>query len=250
MTTTAERHPHLLTPGVRLVVDPRGDALEAARACEADVFDARFGDGRAVLDEWFASHEHASVFVALMDDGGRAVAAGRCILPGPSGLKLDQSLEEDWQVDPGATTAAVGLDPATTWEVASISVRPRPDGVGQVWTAALLHGLLELTRVGGATAVVAVLDEVARALLGRAGVTFQAFPGCSPRPYCGSPASTPVYTVLDAMRSHQRRTAPEFYRLVTQGAGLHGVELPDPAQFVLRPRVLDLRAVPEPARPR
>lgn len=237
MTTTAVPLP---TTTVRLVVDPRGDELEAARVCEADVFDARFGDGRAVMDEWFASHEHTSVFVSLMDDD-RAVAAARFVLPSADGLKLDESLVDDWQVDPALTTAAVGLDPATTWELASISVRPRPDGVGQVWTAALLHGLMELTRVNRATAVVAVLDEGARTLLARAGVTVHALPGCAPQPYCGSPASTPVYTVVDALRQHQRRAAPEAYRLITLGQGLDGVVLPEASAYELRRDVLDLR---------
>lgn len=229
---------------VRLVVDPRGDELEAARICEADVFDERFDDGRAVLDDWFASHEDRSVFVCLLNDCGRAVAAARCILPGPSGLKLDESLVDDWEIDPAAAASAVGLDPSTTWEVATISVRRRAEGVGQVWTAALLHGLLELTRVNRATAVVAVLDDVARALLARAGVTFQTFPGCGPRPYCGSPSSTPVWTDLDAMRRQQRLTQPESYRLVTLGSGLHGVELPGAEAFLLHEQVLDLRPAP------
>lgn len=247
MTLTTDQPRSLRTPTVRLVVDPDGDVLEAARVCEADVFDARFGDGRAVLDEWFATHERTSVFVALVDEDGFAVAAARCIVPGPEGLKLDESLVDDWGVDPAATWAAAGLDPATTWEIASISVRPRQDGVGQVWTAALLHGLHEVTRVNGATAVVAVLDEGARALLGRAGLAFHAFPGCGPRPYCGSPASTPVYTRIDAVRRHQRVAEPETYRLVMLGMGLDGVVLPDPADVVLHPRVLDLRPAEAPA---
>lgn len=242
---TVERAQDVRTSSqVRLVVDPRGDELEAARTCEADVFEDRFDDGRTVMDEWFASHEHSSVFVALLDASGVAVAAGRCIVPGPAGLKLDESLVDDWGVDPAATTAAVGLDPSSTWEVASISVRRRAEGVGQVWTAALLHGLLELTRVNRASAVVAVLDEGARALLGRAGVTFQALPGCDSRPYCGSPSSTPVWTDLDAMRRHQRLTQPEAYRLVTLGQGLHGVELPGTDAYRLERRVLDLRPAP------
>jgi hypothetical protein len=223
------------TGRTRLLVDPQGADLEAARVCEADVFDHRYGDGREVMDDWFASHEDVSVFVSLVDDDG-------CILPGRAGLKVDQSLVEDWGVDPDDLFDAVGLDRATTWEIASISVRPRPDGVGLVWTAALLHGLMQLTGANGATAVVAVLDEGARTLLSRLGVDVEAFPGCRPQQYCGSPASTPVYTVLERMRAHQRASAPEGYRLVTLGAGLQGVDVPDAAGFVLHDRVLDLRA--------
>lgn len=235
-TTAAVR-----TGRTRLLVDPQGDDLEAARVCEADVFDHRYGDGRDVMDDWFASHEDTSVFVSLVDEDGYAVAAARCILPGPTGLKVDQSLVEDWGLDPDALLDAVGLDRASTWEIASISVRPRPDGVGLVWTAALLHGLTQLTVANGATAVVAVLDEGARALLGRLGVDVEAFPGCRPQPYCGSPASTPVYTVLQHMRAQQRSTAPEGYRLVTLGAGLDGVDVPADDDFVLRDRLVDLR---------
>lgn len=230
------------TGRTRLLVDPQGADLEAARVCEADVFDHRYGDGREIMDDWFASHEDTSVFVSLVDDDGYAVAAARCILPGPAGLKVDQSLVEDWEVDPDTLLDAVGLDRATTWEIASISVRPRPDGVGLVWTAALLHGLMQLTGANGATAVVAVLDEGARTLLSRLGVDVEAFPGCRPQQYCGSPASTPVYTVLEQMRAQQRETAPEGYRLVTLGAGLQGVDVPDDDGFVLHHRVLDLRA--------
>ena len=110
MTTTTPAP--LPTTTVRLVVDPRGEALEAARTCEADVFDARFGDGRAVMDEWFATHEHTSVFVSLVDHSGYAVAAARFIVPSRDGLKLDESLVDDWQVDPASTTAATRARPS------------------------------------------------------------------------------------------------------------------------------------------
>lgn len=241
--TTVDAHtaPGSATTRTRLLVDPRGDALEAAKVCEADVFDARYGDGRQVLDDWFATHEHASVFVSLVDDDDRAVGCGRVILPGPAGLKAEESLVDDWGVDPAETFAAVGLDPATTWEVASISVRPRTAGEGVSWTAAVLHGLLELTRENGARAVVAVLDEGARSLLARLGIDFHALPGCAPRPYCGSPASTPVYVVLDAMKADQRRRMPEAHRLVTLGQGLLDVDVPPAHEFLLSPAVLDLR---------
>ena len=135
----------------------------------------------------------------------------------------------------------MGLDPATTWEVATISVRRRAEGVGPVWTAALLHGLLELTRVNRATAVVAVLDEGPAPCSAVPASPSSRFPGCEPRPYCGSPSSTPVWTDLDAMRRRQRLTQPESYRLVTLGPGLHGVELPDADAFRLDEQVLDLR---------
>jgi hypothetical protein len=74
------------------------------------------------------------------------------------------------------------------------------------------------------------------------GIVYQAFPGCRPMPYCGSPASVPVYADMASMVSQQRRTLPEAHRLVTLGIGLDDVELPGPLGFVVpTPSVLDLR---------
>ncbi len=67
--------------------DPLGDTLAAARDCEAEVFLQAYGNTREELADEYGPYEDASVYMAVTEPGGTAVAACRLILPGPAGLK-------------------------------------------------------------------------------------------------------------------------------------------------------------------
>jgi hypothetical protein len=242
MTTVAVAPAPGRTGYVRLVFDPQGAERQAAAHCEAAVFLDRFGDGPELLEECFGPHEQDTTWLALLDDSGVAVASARLVVPSAAPTKFEVYLsEEPWFLDPAASMAAVGLDRATTWDVASISVRRRSHGEGALWTAALCHGLFQVARANGVSATVAVLDEGARQLLALNGIVYTTVPGTWTADFCGSPASTPVYADMAAMVAEQRRAFPEAYRLITMGLGLDGVQLPGLAGFRLPPRELDLR---------
>lgn len=229
-------------PAMRLVLDPTGDLLEAARACESEVFLARYGNTAEQLEQEYGDYEAQSVFLALATPEGRVEAAVRFIVPGPAGLKSLVDLErEPWSVDSAASTAAAGLDPTHTWDIATLSARSeRTDGVSHV--AALYHGIALATRVNGISGTVAILDIRVRRMLDSVGLHYRTLPGARVRPYLGSPASVPVYADLTALLDNQRRVDPESYRLFVHGTGLGGVGVPSPETFRLTgSRVLDLR---------
>lgn len=248
MTAATARHaapadaaPAAGETSLRLVFDPRGSDLEAAVACETDVFQDRFGETREHLDASFVGYEDASVFLALVDASGTAVASARLLVPGPAGTKTAEYMSaEPWGMDAQASMAGAGLDPATTWDVATLSVRRRSHATGALWTAALCHGLFQVARANGVSATVALMDEVARQRLAMMGIVYTTLPGASSQAFDGSPATTPVYADMQTMIDNQRRQLPDAYRLVGLGHGLDDIDLPPLAGFVLR-RSVDLR---------
>jgi|GEM_PF-1135550 len=225
----------------RLVLDPTGDLLSAARACEADVFLARYGNSREQLADEYGPYEQQSVFLALATPAGDVEAAVRFIVPGPAGLKSLVDVErEPWHADALASAGAAGLDLALTWDIATLSARgERAEGVSHV--AALYHGIALATRSNGITGTVAILDIRVRRLLDSVGLHYRTLPGTRVRPYLGSPASVPVYAELAELLDNQRRVDPDSYRLFVHGSGLDGVTVPGQEAFVLpRRRVVDL----------
>lgn len=242
MTLHVAPRPGVDQPAMQLVFDPTGSLLEAARACESDVFLARYGNTAEQLEQEYGDYEAQSVFLALATAEGHVEAAVRFIVPGRAGLKSLVDLErEPWSVDAAASAGAAGLEPDRTWDIATLSARSdRTDGVSHV--AALYHGIALATRVNGISGTVAILDIRVRRLLDSVGLHYRTLPGARVRPYLGSPASVPVYADLAAMLDNQRRVDPESYRLFVHGAGLGGVSVPSPDSFRLSGRrVLDLR---------
>ncbi|GAA4349728.1 hypothetical protein [Angustibacter luteus] len=224
--------------------DARGDLLESARQCEAEVFHRWFGNTRAELDEEYGSYEGDSIFLVLADEADEVVAAVRLIAPGPSGFKtLDDVARAPWQVDGVRSAAAAGLDLSRTWEVGTLCVRPGVAGSSRL-SLALYHGLMVVAQVNGMTSFIAVLDERVRRLLASVGITTRALPGTSTAPYLGSARSTPVYSHFAAMLDAQRRDLPDAYRLVTLGIGLDGIVVPDRESFRRRQPELVLDLAP------
>jgi hypothetical protein len=229
---------------LRLVFDPSGDVLASARDCEAAVFLSVYGN---TVEQWqveYGPYEDASVFMALVAAGDEVVAACRLITPGHAGLKtLNDAARPPWSVDGLRSARAARIDPARTWDVATIAVRRHAGPSRMFAAAALYHGVALAARVNRIQSIVMIMDERARRLLTVIGVLTQALPGTCAAPYLGSPASTPLFGHLDQMTDSQRRVNPEAHRLISQGVGLDGVAVPEQASFLLgtRPRADRLR---------
>lgn len=227
-------HAHASGPALRLVLDVDGAWDEQARACEAAVFHAAYGNTRAELDAEYGPYDDDSVFLVVAA-GDDAVGAVRLLPPGgAAGLKTLVELErEPWHVDGARSAAAAGLDLTTTWEVATLGVRRGTGTSTGLLAAALYHGLIAVCRANAMSAYVAVLDERVRRMLGAVGLASRVLPGTSTAPYLGSSASTPVYTVCAPTLDAQRTQFPDAHRLVTLGIGLDGVDVPPLEEFRL-----------------
>ena len=230
----ARHHRHALSGRLRLVFNPRGDLLTAARDCEADVFLRWYGNTRAQLAAEYGPYECDSVFVALVDEKGEALACARLLTGSSGSLKtIDDLNGAPWSLDGSRSAAAAGVHLPSTWEVATMGVRP---GVqhGHVRLAfALYHGIASTIRANRVSAIVAILDHRVSWLLGSIGIDMRPFPGAGPAPYLGSHSSTPVYACTGTTLDRQRRDFPDAHRLVTLGVGLDGILVPPRDHFRL-----------------
>jgi hypothetical protein len=224
-----------VTTPLRLVFDPTGDLLEAARECEADIFLRTFGNTREHLQAEYSRYEDASVFIVLADPDDKVVGVCRLIMPSEAGFKsLNDLAESPWNVDGERAARAAGVDLARTWDFATIGVRSGTDRSVRMFAAiALYHGVLTAGRVNGIESVVMIMDDRALALITAGGITTHRLPGTKAEPYLGSPASTPVYGNFAEMIDTARRTNPEAYRLLVLGVGLDGVTVPEQEAFRL-----------------
>lgn len=220
----------------------RGALLESALQCEEDVFLQAFGNTRAQLQDEYGPYNDQSVFAAVADADGYVLGACRLITPGPAGIKtLNDLAREPWGVDGLRSARAAGVDPANTWDVATLGVRKDARGSKMAISMALYHALVIATRVNEVSSITAILDEGARRVLSMAEFIMPALPGTRTGEYLGSPASTPVFGHPAAMIDAQRRMNPDAHRLMTLGIGLDGIVVPEESAFVLRPQ---LAAVP------
>jgi hypothetical protein len=222
---------------LRLVFDPSGDVLQAARACEADIFYQAYGNSPQLLAEEYAAYEDNSVFVALADSGDEVLGVVRLLAPGERLKTLDDLAHEPWLTDSKRSVAAARIDLSSTWDVATIGVRPGQKQHRARLAFALYHSLIVAARVNEASTFMAILDERVRRLLDTVGITMHSMPGASPMPYLGSRASTPVFCRVAPMLDNQRRNLPDAYRLVTLGVGLEDIEVPPIDHFRYVPRI-------------
>jgi hypothetical protein len=237
-----------LSQQLRLCFDVQDDLLDAARACEADVFDSAYGNTPEQLCEEYGPYDESSVFIALADDAGRVIGACRVITYSGKGLKTLVDLgREPWRLDGDRSARAAGIDPVTTWDIATLGVRSELGGAGSMAAAALYHGLVAGGRANGVTTMITIVDERVRSLLHNVGLETHVLPGAATAEYLGSPSSTPSYAHLAAVVDNQRRRTPDAYRMITLGIGLDGVRVPAPHEFLLKPRDRVVR-LPQPAR--
>lgn len=212
-----------------------GHLLKSALDCEAEVFYQWFGNTREELAEEYDPYLDATVFLVVADRAGDVLGAVRLIAPG--GVAGPKTLVDigapPWGVDGARVAAAIGLDLATTWEVATLGVRKTPQANRAQLSMALYHGLMTVAQVNRMTSFVAILDERVRRLLAAVGIVTYPLPGTSTQPYLGSEASTPVFCHFASMLQNQRLRFPDAYRLVTLGTGLDGVSVPPRMSFRL-----------------
>ncbi len=227
--------------------DPRGDVLAAAQDCETSVFLEQYGNTTAQWAEEYGPYDATSVFIAVTEPGGDALATMRIILPSEAGLKsLVDVAGPPWSIDGVRAARSAGMTVAQTWDVATIAIRKRAVRSGLLSTA-LYRGLLLATRANATRWIVMIMDVRARRALSMAGLQTRMLPGASIAPYLGSDASVPVWAEVAPMVDQQRLINPDAHRLITLGVGMDGVAVPDPGQFVLSGRVPALHAVSDPA---
>lgn len=211
---------------LRLVLDPVGAELEAALACEAEVFQTTYGNTAEEFEREYGPYADHTGFMALLDETGSALGVTRFIAPGPAGLKtLNDTARPPWGVDGTRAVRAVGIDPERTWDVATIAVR-RAAGRTALCAAALYHGIVSAARANGIESIVMIMDARARRSLSAAGLHPQVVPGTGTGEYLGSTHSTPLWANLHRLFDQQRRTDPASYRLIYHAIGLDGISLP------------------------
>jgi hypothetical protein len=211
---------------LRFVFDPTGDELAAAKACEADVFLAAYGNTAEEFEVEYGPYEDTTGFMTILEDDGTSVGTMRFIAPGPAGLKtLNDVGRPPWEVDGIRSAKAAGVDPERTWDVATIAVRPG-SGRGGLCASALYHGIITAAAANDIDYIVMIMDSHARRLLTSLGLQTQALPGTKTAEYLGSPSSTPLWANLNRGVEQQRIDSPDAYRLIFHGIGLDGIAMP------------------------
>lgn len=211
---------------LRLVFDPAGDELVAARSCEAQVFLDAYGNTPEEFDLEYGPYEDQTGFLTVLQDDGLAIATMRFITPGPAGLKtLNDVGRAPWKVDGHRSARAAGVDPARTWDIATIGVR-RGHGRGGLCAGALYHGIITATFANNIDFITMIMDSHARKLLSSLGLPTRALPGTKTGEYLGSTSSTPLWANMTRGIEEQRQNSPDAYRLISQGIGLDGIIMP------------------------
>lgn len=211
---------------LRFVFDPIGEELEAARNCEAEVFMEAYGNTTEEFDLEYGPYQDSTGFMTVLEEDGQAVATARFIAPGPAGLKtLNDVSRPPWRVDGIRSARAAGVDPARTWDIATIAVRPGA-GRGGLCAGALYHGLIKAAYANDIDYVVMIMDSRARDLLTALGMPTQALPGTKTGEYLGSTSSTPLWAHISRGLEQQRQDSADAHRLIVKGIGLDGVAMP------------------------
>lgn len=211
---------------LRFVFDPAGEELAAAKRCEAQVFADAYGNTAEELDLEYRDYEASTGFMAVLQDDGEAVASLRFIGPGPAGLKtLNDVGRPPWQVDGLRSARSAGVDPAQTWDIATIAVR-RGEGRGGLCAGALYHGIVRAAFANEIDFIVMILDSHVRRMLSGLGLHIHALPGTKAAEYLGSPSSTPLWANLHRGLEQQRHDSPDAHRLIFGGIGLDGIVMP------------------------
>lgn len=211
---------------LRFVLDPIGPELDAALACEAEVFMSTYGNTAEEFDNEYGPYAADTGFMTVLDEAGMALATTRFIAPGSAGLKtLNDVARAPWGIDGARSARAAGIDPARAWDIATIAVRRVP-GRASLCSAALYHGIVTAARANGIDYAVMIMDARARRLLSASGLHPNVLPGTGAGEYLGSAQSTPLWANLERMFDQQRRTNPEAHRLIYQAIGLDGITLP------------------------
>ncbi len=213
-------------------------------ACEQDVQGEWYGDTPEDILRAYGPWEAETVWLAVRDLSGHALAAARLIRPGVMPQRtLAEAALPPWGLDPDRVAADVEIDPTVSWDVATINVRREMGSAGHAAAAALYHGIFVAPDVNGGRWLLAMMDVRVRRLLAGVGLVFRPLPGARPHPYMGSPALLPVWAQLHRLVGDQSVSHPDEHERITLGRGLDGIEVPGPEGFRLARRpVVDVTA--------
>jgi hypothetical protein len=218
--------PRQLAPArYRLACVTAGPFADGARECEAEVFTEVYNNTREELAEEYAPYD-SQCFVVVIDQELAAadpvasvIASCRIILPGSAGHKsIDDMTLPPWSADALQATASVGINLDHAMDIATIAVRNRGTREGATAMAALCHGMSMVSIAHDIPWLVAILNDTVRRMFKSWQIDLLEIPELGPRPYYGSPASTPVYLNWPAIRAHLRRNAPRRHRTYILGA--------------------------------
>jgi hypothetical protein len=212
------------SPRYRLACVTEGPFADGARDCEAEVFTEVYNNTGEELAEEYAPYDAQCFLVvvdretARRDPRGSVLAASRIILPGPAGHKsVDDLRLEPWGADVDAVMRPLGLDLGCAMDVATLAVRRRGGRDGALAAAALCHGMAMLSIAHDLPWLVAILNRTVLRMFATWKVPLLEIPGLGPRPYYGSPASTPVYLNWNVTRANLRRQEPFVHRRFVLG---------------------------------
>lgn len=218
----------------RLALEPGQDVDPEVTRCELDVLGHWYGDTAELIETAYGRYRQQTAFLAVRSADGQVAGMCRLILPGPLPLKTLADIGgPPWSVDSGRSLAAAGIDPARTWDLATLAVRRELGAARRMIAPALYHGLIQAVVANGAEWVIAIADRRVRSLLAMLGLEQYALPGTAAAPYMGSAACCPAYTHIPSMVERQRTTNLDAYRLITLGYGLDEVALPAREDFLL-----------------
>ncbi|HUO49613.1 MAG TPA: hypothetical protein VMU09_12345, partial [Acidimicrobiales bacterium] len=201
-------------------------AADLARHVEQQVFLETFGNTPELLAKEYLPYEEASVFLCVMDHRRAVpVSAMRIVTPSPAGFKSLDDIAPVWNVDVETMFERTGIpfDPGTIWDIATIAAHPeyRGKAAAGLATLALYQGLAHASLGSGIETLVCVLDlPVFRMMQGVLQGSFDHFEGVEPRPYLGSPASLPVYLVLEESKRRMAAADRHMYEICYEGRGL------------------------------
>jgi hypothetical protein len=200
--------------------------VERARALERQVFFETFGNTPEMLAAEYEPYDPASTFLAVVDHE-RGIVAGvvRLIGPSPAGFKSLEDLRSGWNRDPDDVLrgSGVDLDPAETFDIATLAVAPdyRGAATGGLISLALYHGICRLSLDLRIRWAVAILDLVVLDLIQtRTGRPFSHYSGIEPLRYLDSPASLPVFTDMHDYKERLAFLDPAMHGILFEGVGI------------------------------
>lgn len=192
------------------------------KALEAEIFGKWFGNSPADLEEAYGPYSANTKFIGCWSDSGQVLACMRVIDGRRGSVKtLDDLAGPPWKQVPQLVTRVAGVDPALTFDIATMAALPGHSEVSVLSNSRALYRALYVWTVNSRIQHwIAISDVHVTRLLRNVGVEVQPFPGCAPARYMGSPASQPVYASVAASQRRAQQEKPRDYELLGQGKGL------------------------------
>lgn len=210
-----------------LYVIPSADpAAELARHVERSVFLEVFGNSPFLLAQEYGPYEPTSVFLCVVDHK-RRVPAGtvRLIVGSDATFKSLEDIERVWEqpVEEVLGRLDTVLEPARTWDVATLAVAPEYRGAhtSGLVSLALYQGISNAAFRCGTRWLVTILDtRVLRLIQSQTSKPFAPFPGVEARDYLDSPSSLPVWCDLVAWAERLADVDPSMHEIMVRSQGL------------------------------